>query len=342
LARELQRLVPGDIHNMYGPTETTIWSTMHTLDGDEEAIPLGRPLANNEVYVLDAFRQPVPPGVAGELYIGGAQIVRGYWRRPELTSERFVPHPFRRDPSARLYRTGDLVRWSEAGTLEFLGRVDFQVKVRGYRIELGEIESVIAAHPEVREAVVMARDDAHDGDTRLVAYLTWRSPREDGVTALREHVRESLPDFMVPSHFVVLPDLPRTPNQKVDRKALPSLAAVAASAPKSATLLIAPAGELETVIAGVWQEVLKLPTVGVQDNFFDLGGHSLLAVQVHSRLKKVLERDLSITDLFRFPTVRGLAAFLGGTSNEGAVKSGMDRAAQRREMTARRSKRSTK
>jgi natural product biosynthesis luciferase-like monooxygenase protein len=340
LAAELARLVPGDIHNMYGPTETTIWSAMHTLGGKVERVPLGTPLANNELYVLDAFRQPVPPGVAGELYIGGAQVVRGYWRRPDLTAERFVPHPFRRDPAARLYRTGDLVRWGADGMLEFLGRVDFQVKVRGYRIELGEIESVLASFPDVREAVVVARDEAGDGDTRLVAYLVWRTVREDGVSALREHMRASLPEFMVPSHFVALRDLPRTPNAKVDRKALPSLASVTAVAATAAPP-IAPAGELETVIAEVWRDVLKLPSVGVQDNFFDLGGHSLLAVQVHSRLKKALQRDLSITDLFRFPTVRGLAGFLGGESDGVAVKSGMDRAAQRREMIARRTRRPT-
>jgi acyl carrier protein len=224
--------------------------------------------------------------------------------------------------------------------LEFLGRVDFQVKVRGYRIELGEIESVLASFPDVREAVVVARDEAGDGDTRLVAYLVWRTVREDGVSALREHMRASLPEFMVPSHFVALRDLPRTPNAKVDRKALPSLASVTAVAATAAPP-IAPAGELETVIAEVWRDVLKLPSVGVQDNFFDLGGHSLLAVQVHSRLKKALQRDLSITDLFRFPTVRGLAGFLGGESDGVAVKSGMDRAAQRREMIARRTRRPT-
>jgi natural product biosynthesis luciferase-like monooxygenase protein len=343
LAADLQRLIPGDVHNMYGPTETTIWSSMFTLGGKLDAVPLGPPLANNELYVLDAFRQPVPPGVAGELYIGGAQVVRGYWRRPELTAERFVAHPFKRDPAARLYRTGDLVRWREDGRLEFLGRVDFQVKVRGYRIELGEIEAALASHPAVREAVVVARKDAGDADPRLVGYVTWkREAPADGVAALREHLRIGLPEFMVPSHLIALRDLPRTPNQKVDRKALPSPAQLVEAAPRSEPA-IAPAGELETIIAGIWQDVLKLPTVGVADNFFDLGGHSLLAVQVHSRLKKALQRDLAITDLFRFPTVRGLSEFLGGGGEDDtAVKSGMDRAAQRREMAARRTRRPTK
>lgn len=341
LASDLQRIVPGDVHNMYGPTETTIWSSMFTLDGKRDDVPLGPPLANNELYVLDALGQPVPVGTAGELYIGGAQVVRGYWRRPELTTERFVAHPFRRDPSARLYRTGDLVRWRDDGRLDFLGRVDFQVKLRGYRIELGEIEAALASHPAVREAVVVARREPGESDARLVGYVTWkREAPADGTSALREHLRAGLPEFMVPSHFVVLRDLPRTPNQKVDRTALPAPEHVQETAAREPA--IAPAGELETVIAGVWQDVLKLPSVGVHDNFFDLGGHSLLAVQVHSRLKKALERDLAITDLFRFPTVRGLAEFLGGGADDAAVKSGLDRAAQRREMAARRVRRPTK
>ncbi|HVK85196.1 MAG TPA: MupA/Atu3671 family FMN-dependent luciferase-like monooxygenase [Kofleriaceae bacterium] len=340
LAAELQRLVPGDVHNMYGPTETTIWSAMHTLDGGSGPVPLGTPLANNELYVLDSLGQPVPPGVPGELFIGGGGVVRGYWRQPELTSERFVAHPFRKERSARLYRTGDLVRWREDGKLEFLGRVDFQVKVRGYRIELGEIESAIAAHPAVREAVVVARDEG-DGDKRLVAYLVWKAEPAEGVAALRDSLRQRLPEFMVPSQIVPMRDLPRTPNQKIDRNALPSPASVVVAAPVAAAPPVAPAGELESVIAGIWAEVLKLPSVGVQDNFFDLGGHSLLAVQVHSHLKKALARDLSITDLFRFPTIRGLAGFLGGESDHVllAAQSGLDRATQRREMAARRTRR---
>ncbi|MFN0097634.1 MAG: MupA/Atu3671 family FMN-dependent luciferase-like monooxygenase [Gemmatimonadaceae bacterium] len=341
LAAELTRLVPGDLFNMYGPTETTIWSAMHRVDKPEASIPLGRPIANNQLYVLDAFRQPVPPGVAGELYIGGKGVVRGYWRRPELTAERFVPDPFSSDPTARIYRTGDLVRWREDGTLEFLGRVDFQVKVRGYRIELGEIDAALSAYPAVREAVCIPRED-QEGDKRLVAYIVWKQPNTDQTVELRDHLRGVLPEFMVPTNFVTLRDLPRTPNQKVDRKALPTPEAVRVAPVRSEVAeAIAPAGELETVIAGIWREVLKLPEVGVADNFFDLGGHSLLAVQVHSRLKKALARDLSITDLFRFPTIRGLAGFLGGAADGAAVQTGLDRAAQRREMAARRTRRPT-
>ncbi len=341
LAAELLRLVPGDVFNMYGPTETTIWSSTHQVTQADGTIPLGTPIANTELYVLDAFRQPVAPGVAGELYIGGRGVVRGYWRRPELTAERFVANPFSEDRASRLYRTGDLVRWREDGTLEFLGRLDFQVKVRGYRIELGEIDAALSSHHAVREAVVVARREA-DGDHRLVAYVVWRNgATTDEVVSLREHLRVSLPEFMVPTNFVTLRDLPRTPNQKIDRKALPAPESVAPVAATPSLPAVAPAGELETMIAEIWTEVLKLPSVGVQDNFFDLGGHSLLAVQVHSRLKKKLERELSITDLFRFPTIRGLAGYLGGESDGGAVKSGMDRAAQRREMAARRTRRPT-
>jgi acyl carrier protein len=307
-------------------------------------VPLGRPLARNELLVLDRFRQPVPPGVPGELFIGGAQVVRGYWQRPELTAERFVRHPFGDDPSARLYRTGDLVRWLADGTLEFLGRTDFQVKIRGYRIELGEIEAVLSGVPEVREAVVTARRDSAGDVVRLVGYLVWRDGGRGGsddtarVAALRDRLRAALPAFMVPAHLVPLRELPRTPNGKVDRQALPAPEVVVAhaAAPVEA---VATAGELEAQIAAVWCDVLKRPAVGALDNFFDLGGHSLLAVQVHGRLRQALQRDLSITDLFRFPTVRTLATFLGGDTTDEAAQGGAARAAQRREMLARRNRR---
>jgi natural product biosynthesis luciferase-like monooxygenase protein len=334
LAQELRRLVLGDVHNMYGPTETTIWSTMHTLDERPGAVPLGRPLANTELFVLDPFGQPLPPGVPGELCIGGAGVARGYWRRPELTAERFVAHPFRREPEARVYRTGDLVRWREDGTLDFLGRLDNQVKIRGFRIELGEVEAALCAHPLVREGVVAAREEA-EGDKRLVAYVAWRAPASADVAALRDHLRDTLPEFMVPSHFVELAEIPRTPNGKTDRQRLPAPgvenAAVGASAPPAE-----PSGALEATIAGIWRDVLRLPAVGVHDNFFAIGGRSLLAVQVHSRLKQHLARELSITDLFRFPTIRKLAAFLDGEGATAASKSNAERALARRDLIARR------
>lgn len=334
LAQELRRLVLGDVHNMYGPTETTIWSTMHTLDDRQGPVSLGRPLANTEVFVLDAFGQPLPPGVPGELCIGGAGVARGYWRRPELTAERFVAHPFRRDANARVYRTGDLVRWREDGTLDFLGRLDLQVKIRGFRIELGEVEAALNAHPLVREGVVAAREEA-EGDKRLVAYVVWRSNATADVAALREHLRETLPEFMVPSHFVELEEMPRTPNGKTDRKRLP--APGAENAPVAPAVTPAePSGALEATIAEIWRDVLRLPAVGVHDNFFALGGRSLLAVQVHSRLKQHLARELSITDLFRFPTIRTLAAFLDGEGASAASKSNAERALARRDLIARR------
>ena len=336
LAQELRRIVHGDVHNMYGPTETTIWSTMHTLDEREGAVPLGRPIANTEVYVLDVFGQPLPPGVPGELFIGGAGVTRGYWRRPELTAERFVPDPFRRDDHARLYRTGDLVRWRDDGTLEFLGRLDLQVKIRGYRIELGEVEAAIAANPFVRECVVVAREDAElPGDKRLVAYIVWRTPTEANVEPLRERLRDTLPDFMVPTHFVELETMPRTPNGKTDRQRLPTPGV--GNAPTVAVAPPAePSSQLETVIATIWKDVLKLRAVGVHDNFFAIGGRSLLAVQVHSRLKHHLARELSITDLFRFPTIRKLAAFLDGEAASAASRSSVERSLARRDLMVRR------
>ncbi len=333
LADELRRTVPGEIHNLYGPTETTIWSTSHRLDGPVgTTVPIGRPLANTEVYVLDARGEPVPVGAAGELVIGGAGVARGYHRQPGPTAERFLPDRFRPRPGARLYRTGDLVRHRGDGALEFLGRLDQQVKIRGYRIELGEIEARIAEHAGVREVVVVARDEA-PGDTRLVAYVVPRETGRDLAAELRVQLQRQLPAFMVPAYLVMLDDLPRTPNQKVDRKALPPPQAAAPRMPAAAP----PETALEDTIASTWREVLKVPSVGVQDNFFDLGGHSLLAVQVHARLKQRLARELAITDLFRFPTVRALAAHLGRTADEAAgARSGADRAESRRAGLARR------
>jgi hypothetical protein len=299
-------------------------------------VSLGRPIANTEVFVLDAFGQPLPPGVPGELCIGGAGVARGYWRRAELTAERFVPHPFRREPGGRVYRTGDLVRWREDGTLDFLGRLDSQVKIRGFRIELGEVEAALMGHPLVRESAVTARDEAEGSlDKRLVAYVVWRAPAMADVGALRDHLRDTLPEFMVPSHFVELAELPRTPNGKTDRRRLPAPGVENAPA-AMASVPAEPSGALETTIAGIWRDVLKLPSVGVHDNFFAIGGRSLLAVQVHSRLKQHLARELSITDLFRFPTIRRLAAFLDGEGASAASKSNAERALARRDLIARR------
>jgi acyl carrier protein len=338
LAVQLRNCGVARLLNMYGPTETTIWSTVHAVEGGEASIPIGKPIANTTVYVLDPAGQPVPQGVAGELYIGGAGVARGYLGRPELTAERFVADRFGAQ-GGRLYRTGDLVRWRDDGVLEFLGRIDHQVKIRGHRIELGEIEAALAECPGVREAVVMPREDV-PGDVRLVAYLLAEDgAAEPAARELKEYLRERLPEAMVPSHFIVLERFPLTPNKKIDRKALPAPLDVL---PKAASRTVsgdgAPASELEATVVSIWKEVLQLPEVGVDDNFFDLGGHSLLAVKVHRRLNETLERSLAITDLFRFPTVKALAEFLADGAEGGASLQGsQDRAALRREaMAARR------
>jgi natural product biosynthesis luciferase-like monooxygenase protein/amino acid adenylation domain-containing protein len=335
LAAELRRVTSAEIVNMYGPTETTIWSSTHSVNGKETQIPLGQPIANTQFYVLDSAQRPVPMGVPGELYIGGAGVVRGYWNRRELTAERFPADKFQ--GSGKLYRTGDLVRYRSSGELDFLGRTDFQVKILGHRIELGEIEAAIARRPEVRECVVVAREAA-GGDKRLAAYVVGRADRGVDVGALRAALRSELPEFMVPAHIVVLPDLPRTPNNKVDRKALPAPELLATKLPLGE--FTAPSNDMERQIAGVWQEILRVPHVGATDNFFDLGGNSFLAVRVHTKLRSELKVNMPLTTLFRFPTVGALAAHLGGGSTspeaQQPVESGADRAELRRQAMRRR------
>jgi natural product biosynthesis luciferase-like monooxygenase protein len=330
LARELKGAIASDGHlmNMYGPTETTIWSSVHRVDSVDGIVPLGKPLANQAIYILDTRQQPTPVGVPGELVIGGKGVVRGYLHRPELTAERFLPHPLKGAAGGRVYRTGDLARLRDDGSLEFLGRFDHQVKVRGYRIELGEIEASLLSHTGVRETVVVAREDT-PGDVRLVAYIVPSSKDSAPAAELKEHLRTRMPDFMVPAHFVTLDALPQTPNGKIDRKQLP--APEASKAPVATEAFVAPASDLEEQIAAIWKDVLKLPQVGARDNFFDLGGHSLLAVQAHRRLRDTLQRDISITDIFRFPTIQSLSAYLGeGGVDDAGAKAGNARAQGRR------------
>jgi len=293
------------VWNVYGPTETTIWSTAHRLDGARGSVPIGRPIANTRLYVLDATGEPVPVGVPGELFIGGAGVARGYLRRPELTAERFLADRFTPAPGARLYRTGDVVRYRADGTLEFLGRADHQVKVRGFRIELGEIESVLAGHPSVAEAVVVARED-RPGDRSLAGYLRAAGAAPTGAE-LRAFLKERLPDYMVPGTFTVLDAFPLTPNGKVDRRRLPAPEGRRAAARAA---FLAPRDGIERAIAGVWRDVLRLDDVGVDDNFFDLGGHSLLLVQVQAKLRDVLEREIAIVEMFQYPTIRAMATHL--------------------------------
>jgi amino acid adenylation domain-containing protein len=298
LAEELLAALGGALFNMYGPTETTIWSTAWKVDraalARGEPMSIGRPIANTTVYVLDAHRQLTPLGVPGELYIGGAGVARGYLQRPELTEERFVPNPF---GAGRLYRTGDLCRWRADGDdarLEFLGRLDHQVKIRGHRIELGEIEAAVREVGGVRDVVVIARADG--AGQRLVAYMAGAAPTP---TDLKRLLRERLPEPMVPSVFVVLEQLPLTPNGKVDRKALPAPEELAAERSASDELVgfVAPRTPTEQAIGEIWCEVLNLPRVSIYDNFYDLGGHSLLSPQVMHRIEERLKKRLNVAEL---------------------------------------------
>ncbi|HEU4562901.1 MAG TPA: amino acid adenylation domain-containing protein, partial [Longimicrobium sp.] len=300
LLAEMREALPGaESHVLYGPTEGTILASTHPVpaDGIVEGHPIGRPLGNVRLYVCDALGSAQPAGVPGELRIGGAGVARGYLGRAAMTAERFVPDPFSAEGGARLYRTGDRARWRTDGTLEFLGRLDGQVKIRGFRIEPGEIEAVLRGHESVTDCVVVARE-AGPGDWRLAAYVV------GGVEAdeLREHLRRSLPEYMVPAAFVFLETLPLTPNGKLDRKALP--------APELASAedrYVAPRTPVEEVLAGIWAEVLRLERVGVEESFFDLGGHSLLATRVVSRVREVLAVELPLRAVFEGPTVAELA-----------------------------------
>jgi thioesterase domain-containing protein/acyl carrier protein len=271
------------------------------------SVPIGRPIANTQLYVLDPQGQPVPIGVPGELYIGGDGLARGYHRRPQLTADRFVPNPFALDASARLYRTGDLVRWRADGNLDFLGRLDHQVKIRGFRVELGEIEAILGRHSRVREVVVVAREDV-PGEKRLVAYIVPRGKLPElTVSELRDYLHEKAPDYMVPSAFVMVKELPQTPNGKIDRKELP---APDAERPRLDHEYVGPRTQLEETLAEIWAEALNLRTVGIHDNFFDLGGHSLLAVKLFTRVENVFGKKLPLATLFEHPSIAGVARIL--------------------------------
>jgi amino acid adenylation domain-containing protein len=290
--------------NLYGPTETTIWSTGYLVRDGKQPVLIGRPVANTQCYILDENRQPVPIGVVGELFIGGDGLARGYLRQPELTAEKFLPDPFRSQAGARIYRTGDLARYLADGNIECLGRTDHQVKIRGYRIELGEIEAVVARHGAVRQVVVVVREDA-PGDKRLVAYLVADAPPPDLVEQLRAQLRAALPEYMVPQHFVALGSFPTTPNGKIDRKALPAPAA-AANQPSTSDARM-PRSESERKIAAILCEVLALRSVGLDDDFFDLGGHSLLAVRIVSAINQQFGTSLPVRILFGARTCAQLA-----------------------------------
>jgi acyl-coenzyme A synthetase/AMP-(fatty) acid ligase len=291
------------LFNEYGPTETVVGCSEYVLPAGRHragAIPVGRPIQNIRFYVLDAHLQPVPTGLPGELYIGGVGVARGYLGRPAVSAEKFVPDPFA-EAGARMYRTGDRARWLADGNLLFLGRTDSQVKVRGYRVELGEIDAVLRRHASVRDALVVVRED-RPGDRRVVAYVAPEGAAP-GAAELREHMGRSLPEYMVPSAFVVLESLPQTATGKIDPRTLPAPGYAAKEASP------APRNELEARVAEVWRSVLGVEEVGVRDNFFDLGGTSLLLYRVFSRVRE-LRDDLRVVDLFRYTTVEALAAHL--------------------------------
>jgi amino acid adenylation domain-containing protein len=305
LKRRFESHMKAGLHNLYGPTEASVdvtaWDCSQELPGN--MVPIGRPIANIQLYILDSRLQPVPIGVPGELHIGGVGLARGYRNHPELTAVKFIPNHFSDMPGARLYKTGDLARYLPDGNIEFLGRIDHQVKVRGFRIEPGEIEAVLGRHPGVRESVVLARED-EPGDRRLVAYVVPNTGEIPKVGELRRFLAEKLPDYMLPSFVVTLDALPLTPSGKVDRRALPAPDGVR---PELEETFAAPLTPIEQALAEIWCSLLKLERVGVHDNFFELGGHSLLATQVISRIRNLFQVEIPLRALFEAPTVAGIA-----------------------------------
>ncbi len=313
--------------NGYGPTESTTFACTYAIVAGETfpngSVPIGRPIANTSCYVLDGQFQRVPVGVAGELYIGGDGLAHGYLNQPEWTAEKFIADPFSVEPGARLYKTGDQARYLPDGNIEYLGRLDQQVKIRGFRIELGEIEVVLATHPGILKAVVLAREDV-PGTKMLAAYLIVREAPGPTVTEVREFLVKRLPGYMVPAVFVKLDKLPLTPNGKVDRSSLPAPDPWQAG---THSVPDAPGSALEQNIARVWQEVLQLPITGLDHNFFDLGGDSIRLASVHTRLQGLLGRQFPVTDLFAHTTIRALAGHLnsgGKANNDGSAQ--LDRA----------------
>ena len=301
----------GVVWNLYGPTETTIWSTMHRVESGATPVYIGRPIVNTRIYILDSQMQPVPVGIHGDLYIGGDGLARGYLNRPDLTAEAFLPDPFGTNHGGVLYRTGDRARYRPDGNIELVGRGDNQVKIRGYRIELEEIEAALTRHPNVRQAVVVAfaeeeiedaKRDANNPES-LVAYVV-PAGNQSVLGGLRNFLREKLPDYMIPSVFVQMDALPLMPNGKVNRRALPP---AGDRKPAISQRYVEPRTELEELVAQIWREVLKRDQIGVVDNFFDLGGHSLLATRIVARLRGNLRVELSLRRIFESPTIAQLA-----------------------------------
>ena len=324
LARELRQTFKGTLLNMYGPTETTVWSTTWQFPADvaPARIPVGRPISNTQIYIVDSNLQPVPVGVEGELLIGGAGVARGYLRRDQLTAERFIPNLFATDHgiggasalpragstagcalSARLYRTGDLARYLPDGNIELLGRIDQQVKIRGHRVELGEIEARLNEHPDVRETVVLFRE-LTNGEKILVAYVIPRSEQKPTLEELRQYAQEKLPDYMLPGRLMFMNEFPQTPNKKIDRNAFPPPEPDAREEENEMEQSPTP---IEGILTGLWKELLGLKTVGRDDNFFELGGHSMLAMQLVAKVRKHFKIDFRLKNLFERQTLSGMA-----------------------------------
>jgi amino acid adenylation domain-containing protein len=310
--------VSDEVWNVYGPTETTIWSSAYRVNSAQRTLregtsavqtslePIGTAIANTELYILDANLQPVEAGLYGELHIGGIGLARGYLNRPELTAEKFIPHPFRKEPGARLYKTGDWVFCRSDGNLEYAERIDQQVKIRGFRIELGEIETALYNHPQVRETVVIARED-EPGNKRLVAYVVTTEAKAPSTSEFRQHLQQTLPDYMIPAVFVQLAALPLTPNCKIDRRALP---APQQTRLESADSFVPPGDKLESQLIEIWEEFLKIKPIGITDNFFDLGGDSLLAMSLFVKIETVCQTNLPLSAIFQAPNIAALAQVL--------------------------------
>jgi amino acid adenylation domain-containing protein len=334
--KALENLPGCRLINGYGPTEGTTFTCCHTIsveDAEGSSIPIGRPIANTQVYLLDSENQLVPSGEVGELCIGGDGLARGYLNQPELTAAKFVRHPFRDEPEARIYKTGDLARYRPDGTIEFLGRSDNQVKISGYRIELGEIETVVMQYPSVRSTVVIARQDT-PGEKKLVAYVV-ASEQGCSFAELRVYLQQKLPAYMMPSAFVLMDALPLSPNGKVDRAVLPVPLVAHPEPPRAKSAQ----SDMEQKIESAWLKVLVLQQVGLDDNFFDVGGDSLQLLAVHAEIQKKIESEFPLTDLFEYSTIRSLARHLAGTSGQRAsMAKAIERARQQKTVWAERTR----
>jgi amino acid adenylation domain-containing protein len=327
LAEQLREVVKGTILNMYGPTETTVWSTVYEVGSGAlgSRIAVGTPIAKTQTYIADDDLRPVPAGVVGELLIGGPGVGRGYLRREEITAERFIANPFPADGAARLYRTGDLARYLPDGNIELLGRMDQQVKIRGHRVELGEIEFVLNEHSAVRESVVLMREAA-GGDKVLVAYIIPRDGQTTERQELRRHVQKKLPGYMVPSHFMFMTAFPQTPNRKIDRNAFPPPDEEPACSLNDAEQ---PATDTEEKLAAIWKELLGIERLGRHENFFRAGGHSMLAMQLVSRVRKRLNADLVLKNVFEQQTLAGMAELIEALLWQKSAQRERDRAGER-------------